>query len=544
MLSFTIKQTHELHALFYLGSYILMFAYLLHAGARRKYPVYPFVLVLVCTTLFALIGGKLFSYSLADWKVVLQELSFPPTSEKRLFGYLIFGILGLILSKRALRFNEGIFDLMAAAACIRLIGVRLGCLFGGCCFGLPTHHQWGIRYADTFPAFQYQQHCGWIPANAEYSLYVHPTQLYEVFLGLAILGIMYGGSRKRVFKKNLSFLLLAVILYGAGRFALEFLRIRDRLYLGLDPVQWLILALVIFSALSIWLAEKKRTMPVPESVSNAPWKYANLFTGTVLGIAILIIIPWLSPLEAAISYFILFFLAVGTFLQLIRLNAKIYHFRISSLIIIFAFMFMGQTPDNSLENTTGKKNHILFGIGGLTGSEQDICGGIIPYRAFGAEAGYSWTDSKDYNHAISTEIYRITYDEEPYLGIAPYYELNTRLLGFGAGFNYSPYYSFVKESELYPKLSLRIGSQDKFFIDSRFSNHMPGGIPVFQGGIGYGFGIQGESSYQLRLGVSEGGIYLNPRINFQNSFIVDPFILYGSSESYQLGLRLYILIHP
>jgi phosphatidylglycerol:prolipoprotein diacylglycerol transferase len=543
MFSFTIEQSNGMHALFYLGSYVLMFVYLLQAGARRKYPVYPFVLVLLCTCLFALIGGKLFSYSPAEWREIIQNLSFPPSTEKRLFGYMIFGFLGLILSRKILHFKEGIFDLLAVAGCIRLILARLGCLFGGCCFGLPTHTQWGIRYAGSFPAFQFHQHSGWIPGDAEYSLFVHPTQLYEVMLGITILVILHLTSKKGIFRKNLSFLLLAVVLYGAGRFTIEFLRIRNTLYLGLNSVQWLIVALVIVSALSLWISEKKRPVQAVKSVSKIHCGISNLLLGLGLGIAVLILIPWLSPLEVIISYIILFFLAVGTLLQLTRLNAHIHHFRLSSLSILISLVFMGQTPDTTLENATANKNHVILGIGGLTGSEEDICGGSVPYQAIGAEAGYGWTDRRDYKHSVSTEVYKITYDEVPYWGFAPYYEFSSGRLGFGAGFNYSPYRSFVKESDLYPKLYLRLGRQDKFFIDSRFSNHFPGGIPAFQAGIGFGFGNSGDNFYQLRLGISEGGVYLSPTFNLQNRAIIDPFFVYGDKDSYQAGLRLYFLIH-
>jgi len=543
MLSITIEQSYELHAIFYLGSYLLMFAYLLHAGARRKYPIYPFVLVLLCTSLFALIGGKLLSYSLMEWRDIIQDLSFPQTTNKRLYGYLIFGFLGLILSRKALHFKEEIFDLMAYAWIIRLTVARLGCLFGGCCYGIPTGNHWGIRYTDSFPAFQYHQHSGWIPVDAEYSLFVHPTQLYEVLLGITILGILHWAFKKRVFRNNLSYLMLSVILYGIARFGIEFLRIRDHLYLGLNSVQWVTVVLLTVLPLIILVLEKKQPIHELKSMSKARKNWVSLFLSVGIGIAILILIPWLSPLETVICYIILVYLAIGTLLQLIHLNAHIHHFRISSLFVLFSLVFMGQVPENTRDNPPWKDNHISVGIGGLFGSEEAMCGGSNTYQAFGAEVGYEFTDKNDYSHFISSELYRITYNEVPYLGVAPYYEFNSKLVGFGAGFNYSPYRSNYKENDLYPKLSLRLGRYDKFFFDSRFSSHLPGGLPVLQLGLGFGIGTPGDNAYKLRFGISDVGFYLNPTFNIQNNIIIDPFFAIGSTESYQVGLKLNFLIH-
>lgn len=92
------------------------------------------------------------------------------------------------------------------AICIAHAFGRLGCFFGGCCYGLPSEprHTWGLPCAAPLPGVN-----------------VIPTQLYEMFFLLALafaMSILYFKFR---FYYNFSVYMIA---YGIWRFIIEFFR--------------------------------------------------------------------------------------------------------------------------------------------------------------------------------------------------------------------------------------------------------------------------------------------------------------------------------
>ncbi|MEN8230728.1 MAG: prolipoprotein diacylglyceryl transferase family protein [Bacteroidota bacterium] len=544
MPSITIEHSHNLHEVFYVGSYLIMFAFIIYVAVRRKYPLYPFLLILLCMSLFAMIGGKLLSYSISEWKQIIHDLKFPYTDGKRLFGYFLFGFLGLIISRKALRFNKEIYDILAFAWPIRLIVARMGCLFGGCCYGIPTQADWGIRYANSFPAYKDQLHSGLVSYDSSHSLFVHPTQLYEIVLGVVILLLIILVRQKRFFKNNLSLLILSVAVYGASRFFIEFLRVRGDMIHGLNNTQWGVLIFIAISTILILITEKRPTWRSRDSFNAEQARSGTLFLSLGIIILILLLLQWMSPLEMIVCSLILAFLVIGIIFQIIRLKSKLQHVRISAVLILISILLMGQKAEVASDTLNVIKNHISIGFGAMAGREAKMCGGYNEYSAIGAEIGYSFTDQKNHNHFIATEFYRMNYENEAYLGISPYYEFRGKILGLGAGINYSPYPSVSKDTDFMPRVSLRIGRQDKIFLDGRFSNHLPSGLPLIQAGIGFRIGP--DTPFQnktiLRIGISEAGFYLNPRLSYQDQLILDPFFAISSSENYQLGLRLFLLI--
>jgi prolipoprotein diacylglyceryltransferase len=121
--------------------------------------------------------------------------------------------------------------------------VRTGCFLAGCDYGLPTAHAWGVRFPPGSLAAIDQARRGFVPRGAS-SLPVHPTQLYEVAIGLlaAVLSaipVLRGRRDGRAFATFL-------VTYAVGRFVIEFLRgDPDRgLALGLSTAQWVSVAII------------------------------------------------------------------------------------------------------------------------------------------------------------------------------------------------------------------------------------------------------------------------------------------------------------
>lgn len=119
---------------------------------------------------------------------------------------------------------------------------RIGCFFGGCCFGKPTDFFISIKYPE-----------GSIPYTAFPNQTLHPVQLYESFSLFVIFYIL--NKSKFEFRY-----IIYLILYGSIRFLLEFLRADNRGYLlnnkTFSPSQ-IISLIFIFIAVIALLTNKK-----------------------------------------------------------------------------------------------------------------------------------------------------------------------------------------------------------------------------------------------------------------------------------------------
>ncbi|MBX5484559.1 MAG: prolipoprotein diacylglyceryl transferase [Myxococcaceae bacterium] len=90
-------------------------------------------------------------------------------------------------------------DAAAPAVALGTAITRVGCLLFGCDYGAPTDVPWAIRFPVRSPAWlHHREHLG-LPADAERSFPVHPTQIYELVAGLAIFcGLLWIRRRRRV----------------------------------------------------------------------------------------------------------------------------------------------------------------------------------------------------------------------------------------------------------------------------------------------------------------------------------------------------------
>jgi phosphatidylglycerol:prolipoprotein diacylglycerol transferase len=153
----------------------------------------------------------------------------------------------------------------AASAALALgygIG-RIGCFLVGDDYGVPTDLPWGVRFAHGLPpstAGALRSQFGvdvppGVPDNA--LLAVHPTQLYETALALAIWGVAVALLRRRVAAGTTA--LVVIGLLAVERFGIEFLRAKDdRLADGLTVAQLLSVAVVVIVvALAVW--RRRRT---------------------------------------------------------------------------------------------------------------------------------------------------------------------------------------------------------------------------------------------------------------------------------------------
>jgi len=101
------------------------------------------------------------------------------------YGGLIGASLATIIcaQRKKLRLWK-LADALAPSISLGYFFGRLGCFMNGCCYGRPTDLPWAVH----FP-----------PDNPYYPQGVHPTQLYESFLGLALYAALARLYRRKKF---------------------------------------------------------------------------------------------------------------------------------------------------------------------------------------------------------------------------------------------------------------------------------------------------------------------------------------------------------
>lgn len=130
---------------------------------------------------------------------------------------------------------------------------RLGCFFGGCCYGIETTSILGVQ----FPFLPYK---------------VYPTQLFEAVFLFMIFGITFFLAHKKKFNYNLTIYLMS---YGIFRFLIEFIRgdYRGQLVDGITPSQFWSIIIFILGIASIFLIKYR------DKVSNFLVTIIDFFLG-------------------------------------------------------------------------------------------------------------------------------------------------------------------------------------------------------------------------------------------------------------------------
>ena len=150
-------------------------------GASRRHTAYA----IASAYLGALVGGYLFealravpaAVAAGSWRPVLHP-------GRAAYGGLLFAIgAAALYLHRARQPLAPFFDRVAIGVGLTFALVRTGCFLAGCDYGVPTAHSWGVRFPPGSLAALDHARRGFVPRGAS-SLPVHPTQLYEVAVGL------------------------------------------------------------------------------------------------------------------------------------------------------------------------------------------------------------------------------------------------------------------------------------------------------------------------------------------------------------------------
>ena len=202
----TIHMYGLMIALGFLISYYLC----VYRGRRRGLSEDILWGILCCAIVGGLIGTRLLYY-IVELPAIFKDPSILWDFKN---GYVVYGgIIGGVLAgflycrKKKVSFLK-YFDLvMPAVALAQGLG-RLGCFFAGCCYGRETDAWYGITFRNSKFA----------PNNVK----LIPTQLISSAGDFLICGILlfYAARNPRDGRVASAYL----VLYGIGRFAVEFLR--------------------------------------------------------------------------------------------------------------------------------------------------------------------------------------------------------------------------------------------------------------------------------------------------------------------------------
>ena len=168
------------------------------------------------------------------------------------YGGLLGGVgAGLVA---ILRGRWPLVPVLAAATPALAIGHllgRIGCFLVGDDYGRPTDLPWGVAFPEGLPTT---------------SVPVHPTQLYEAaFLGV-LTWLLVRWGRQNV--RDPVVLARYLILAGAARFAIEFIRVNVRVLGGLSVAHLVSIALIAAGLIVMWPAVNAPDIRRPHRASS------------------------------------------------------------------------------------------------------------------------------------------------------------------------------------------------------------------------------------------------------------------------------------
>jgi phosphatidylglycerol---prolipoprotein diacylglyceryl transferase len=212
-------------------------------------------------TLLALVGGIVGSkllFLIENWADFINTpvaMAFSPGGLTFYGGFILATILiAIYLRQQKVGFLR-VADAVSPPLLLAYGIARIGChLAGDGDYGFPTSLPWGTDYSKgtyppsaafkDFPEIASRYPHGVVPDTTP----CHPVPIYE-FLICAIMFYFLWKSRKRLGPDGTVFAAY-LVLAGTERFAVEFLRLNERLLLGLSEAQIFSVFLIIVGAIT------------------------------------------------------------------------------------------------------------------------------------------------------------------------------------------------------------------------------------------------------------------------------------------------------
>lgn len=189
----------------------------------------------------AFLGAKLPFLLEQDWSGLSPWVHWL-SDGKTVLGGIFGGYVTVELAKAYLGVRQGTGDAFAVPVAAGLSIGRIGCFFGGCCYGIPTALPWGVPFATA-------------PDGGE--LLRHPVQLYEtIFHVLGIAGLMLLDRKGWMPGQRLKIYLLGYLVF---RFLTEYIRPEPKLWQGITAYQLACVGLsIMLVAQFLWVSRRPR----------------------------------------------------------------------------------------------------------------------------------------------------------------------------------------------------------------------------------------------------------------------------------------------
>lgn len=240
---------------FLVGSYLVI-----HEFKRRRLNVEHANSITLIAIIAGIAGSKIL-FLIENWSEFVADpigMAFSPSGLTYYGGFLLAtACIYLYIKKKGLYFFT-VADAMAPALMLAYGIARIGChLAGDGDYGFPTTLPWGTDYSKgtyppsyafrDFPEITSQYPNGIVPDTTP----CHPTPIYE-FLICTVMFFYLWRIRKTTSPPGKLFMIY-LILAGAERFAIEFIRINPRIVLGLTEAQLISFVLILIGAFGIRL---------------------------------------------------------------------------------------------------------------------------------------------------------------------------------------------------------------------------------------------------------------------------------------------------
>jgi phosphatidylglycerol:prolipoprotein diacylglycerol transferase len=187
--------------------------------------------IVVAAVIGGILGAKVYYWALhPSWHTLFSR------SGMVWYGGLIGGAAAVIFNGWRLKVPLRLtFNVATPGLAVGYALGRVGCFLVQDDYGLPTSLPWGMKFPEGLPPSTAANLAHWgieLPPDVSpfEVLAVHPTQLYETAAMLIVFAILW---RLRHSPRAMGWLFgLYLVLYGAERFLVEFIRAKDDRFLG------------------------------------------------------------------------------------------------------------------------------------------------------------------------------------------------------------------------------------------------------------------------------------------------------------------------
>lgn len=200
---------------------------------------------------FAMLGGGLlYVWVTFPLEVVIELImagNFEPLLGIVFYGGLIGGAIGAIVGAKIAKCPMG--NLLPSVVPFIPLGHaigRIGCLLGGCCYGMEYDGPLAIHYPHSLLG---------LPPEQGY----FPVQPLEALCNVAIFAVLF--TMEKRMRKRWDILWTYGVMYAVCRFTLEYFRgdAHRGIFSGVSLSQWISIGLLVICVIGLCIPPKRKT---------------------------------------------------------------------------------------------------------------------------------------------------------------------------------------------------------------------------------------------------------------------------------------------